>query len=245
MKMEAVSGQIAAWIAERVRQAGAKGVVVGLSGGVDSAVVLALSRRAVGEEALGVIMPCESPEQDAQDALELAAALDAKTATVELDQPYRELLGSLPEGSEMARANLKARLRMCTLYFLANTLNYLVAGTGNRSELAVGYFTKYGDGGVDILPIGGLLKTQVRLLAAELGVPQAIIDKPPSAGLLPGQTDEGELGLTYEVLDSTIEALDRGDQPDAPEGAVDRIRALMRVASHKGSLPPVCSAWQE
>ena len=245
MKMEAVSGQIAAWIAERVRQAGAKGVVVGLSGGVDSAVVLALSRRAVGEEALGVIMPCESPEQDAQDALELAAALDAKTATVELDQPYRELLGSLPEGSEMARANLKARLRMCTLYFLANTLNYLVAGTGNRSELVVGYFTKYGDGGCDILPIGGLLKGRVRELAGALGIPRKIIDKVPSAGLWAGQTDEGELGLSYQNLDEILGTLDDGRAPEAGADLVARVRGLMAASGHKRALPPICELRQD
>ena len=240
-----VAGAIAGWIRERTQEAGARGIVVGLSGGLDSAVVLALSRMAVGEHVLAVIMPCQSVGDDALHAAEAAQAFDVRTTTVELDGPYEQLLALLPEGAAMASANLKARPRMATLYYHANSLNCLVAGTGNRSELAVGYFTKYGDGGVDILPIGGLLKTQVRLLAAELGVPQAIIDKPPSAGLLPGQTDEGELGLTYEMLDRTIEALDKGEQPDAPEGVVDRIRALIRAASHKGSLPPVCSTWQE
>ena len=240
-----VADSIVTWIGERTREAGAKGVVLGLSGGVDSAVVLALSRRAVGENVLALIMPCKSVGGDALHAAQAAQAFGVRTATVELDRPYEELLALLPEGTSMARANLKPRLRMTTLYYYANSLNYLVAGTGNRSELSVGYFTKYGDGGVDILPIGGLLKTQVRQLAVELAVPQAIISRAPSAGLLPGQTDEGELGVTYDVLDAAIEAIDRGEEPDAPEDVVDRIRALMRAAGHKGSLPPVCSAWKE
>ena len=101
----------------------------------------------------------------------------------------------------VALGNVRPRLRMATLYFVANSLNYLVAGTGNRSELTIGYFTKHGDGGVDVLPIGHLLKSQVRTLAQELGVPQAIIDKAPSAGLWLGQTDEAEMGFSYADLE--------------------------------------------
>ena len=105
----------------------------------------------------------------------------------------------------MPDANIKPRLRMASLYFIANSLNYLVAGTGNRSEITLGYYTKYGDGGVDVLPIGGLLKSEVRALARELGVPEPMIDKPPTAGLWVGQTDEDEMGFSYDMLEAVPE----------------------------------------
>ncbi len=240
MKAEHLSKVIGDWIARKVHEAGAKGVVVGLSGGVDSAVVLALSRRALGENVLGVIMPCESREQDAKDALEMASALWVATVRVDLDRPYHQLLELLPTGVAMAKANLKARLRMTVLYSYANTLDYLVAGTGNKSELTVGYFTKYGDGGADILPIGGLLKRHVRDLAKHLKIPARIIQKPPSAGLWPGQTDEEELGISYEVLDEIIDALDANRRPAAPAEAVRRVKALVEASGHKRALPAIC-----
>src|SRR4029078_2260036 len=108
--------------------------------------------------------------------------------------------------ARLPKANLKPRLRMTTLHFVANSLNYLVAGTGNRAELAIGYFTKYGDGGVDVLPIGHLLKSEVRSFARELGVPQPVIDKAPSAGLWLGQTDEEEMGFTYAEIENYLTA---------------------------------------
>jgi len=130
---------------------------------------------------------------------------------------------------------VKSRLRMTALYFLANSLNYLVVGTGNRSELAVGYFTKHGDGGADLLPIGGLLKSDVRAAARELGVPQAIVDKAPSAGLWQGQTDEADLGFTYHELERY---LTKGPEAVAPALAM-RIERLMRASEHKRTLPPI------
>ena len=124
---------------------------------------------------------------------------------------------------------------MSTLYFVANSLNYLVAGTGNRSELMIGYFTKYGDGGVDLLPIGGLLKSEVRTLARELDVPAAIIDKPPTAGLWAGQTDEEEMGFTYADLERYVI-----DGPDAVAPALAmRIERLVRASDHKRALAPM------
>jgi len=240
MNVEHLSKAIADWIARKAREAGARGVVVGLSGGVDSAVVLALSQRALSENVLGAIMPCESDSQDTDDAIEVARALDAKTTVVQLDQAYGNLVRLLPGCSKMARANLKARLRMAVLYFHANALNYLVAGTGNRSEIAIGYFTKYGDGAADILPIGGIVKRRVRELARQLGIPPRIIEKSPSAGLWPGQTDEEELGFSYDVLDEIIEALDDNRKPAAPADAVARVKALIQASNHKRALPCVC-----
>jgi NAD+ synthase len=163
-----------------------------------------------------------------------------------LDSTYDEILRFMPgksmlpheNGSELAKANLKPRLRMASLYFVANTMNYLVAGTGNRSELLVGYFTKYGDGGVDLLPLGGLVKSEVRRLARELGVPERIITKPPSAGLWDGQTDETEMGFTYEALELYLDSPANVDEPTAA-----RIAAMMKAASHKLEMAPVPPSW--
>ena len=124
---------------------------------------------------------------------------------------------------------------MTSLYFVANSLNYLVAGTGNRSELAIGYFTKYGDGGVDMLPIGRLLKSQVQALARELGVPAPIIDKAPSAGLWLGQTDEAEMGFSYADLEKYLSS---GPAAVADDLAA-RIGRLERVSDHKRALAPM------
>jgi NAD+ synthase len=129
---------------------------------------------------------------------------------------------------------------MATLYYFANSRNYLVAGSGNKSELTVGYFTKYGDGGADILPLGDLLKCQVRELAHELGVPEEIIAKPPSAGLWPGQTDEGEMGITYSELDRTISALEKGDTRSCSEATLERVKAMRAASEHKRRPIPIC-----
>ncbi|MHC1587128.1 MAG: NAD(+) synthase, partial [Candidatus Syntropharchaeia archaeon] len=136
---------------------------------------------------------------------------------------------------DLASANVKPRLRMTTLYYFANKMNYLVAGTGNKSELSIGYFTKYGDGGVDILPIGHLLKTEVRELAKKLGIPEKIIKKIPSAGLWEGQTDEGEIGMSYESLDrilSSINSIKEGKE-------VERVKEMIKKAKHKRKPPEI------
>jgi NAD+ synthase len=165
----------------------------------------------------------ESFAAAAQDALK-RLPLDMRPAA-----PADPLRGRVP------LANMKPRLRMTTLYYFANTLNYLVAGTGNRSELAIGYFTKYGDGGCDLLPIGRLVKREVRAMAADLKVPRAIIDRTPSAGLWLGQTDEEEMGFTYADLERY---LDEGAQGVSPALAM-KIERLMRASEHKRALPPM------
>jgi NAD+ synthase len=151
------------------------------------------------------------------------------------------MLAALPSDlQEMAMANIKPRLRMAALYALAQTNSYLVAGTGNASELMVGYFTKYGDGGVDVEPLGNLYKWQVRGLAAELGVPQSIIDRPPSAGLWDGQTDEGELGMTYDELDAALVAISEGEAGDTEPTLLSRVERLIAASAHKRAMPPAC-----
>lgn len=241
--------KIATWLHERMHAAGARGFVVGLSGGIDSAVVARLCQMAVHSHILGVLLPCYSQPQDEADARLVAKAFGIPTVRVDLAQPYDALHGSLHEAikglphevhvvdikQQLPEANIKPRLRMTTLYFIANSLNYLVAGTGNRSEITLGYYTKYGDGGVDVLPIGGLLKSEVRALAREIGVPAPVIDKPPSAGLWIGQTDEAEMGFSYEALERYL----TGGRAAVPPAVADRIESLRAASEHKRALPPI------
>ena len=227
------------WIRAEVTAGGGCGAVFGLSGGIDSAVVAALAKQAFPHHTLGVIMPCHSDPRDAEDGALVAHHYGVPSATVDLGPVYdlllQQLAGSssdLPE-SRLATANLKPRLRMTTLYAFANQLGYRVLGTGNRSELAVGYFTKYGDGGADLLPLGSLVKSEVRDLARSLDVPARIITKPPSAGLWADQTDEAEMGLTYEELDAYLLT---GVASPAVKARVDAMNA---ASEHKRALPRI------
>jgi len=237
MDMPQTSQKLVQWIKGRVSAANLDGAVFGLSGGIDSSVVAILCHHAFKQNALGLIIPCHSNPQDEQHALAVAEKFNIPTKKIELDAIYNNLLESFSSGtrgaSHLAEANLKARLRMATLYFHANQLGYMVIGSGNKSELAVGYFTKYGDGGVDILPLGSLVKCQVRELAAFLGVPQDIIDKPPSAGLWHGQTDETEMGCSYEELDNYI----TGGKASADSRL--KIEKMIAASYHKLNLPPM------
>ena len=245
--------RLVTWLEARVTEADARGFVVGLSGGIDSAVAARLCQLARPRATVGVLMPCHSDPRDESDARLVAEQFQLPAIRVDLAPTYdrlmqdaRQALGPLLERAheqhppddlraKLPVANLKPRLRMTTLYFVANSLNYLVVGTGNRSELTIGYFTKYGDGGVDVLPLGHLVKRQVRALARELGVPASVIEKAPSAGLWPGQTDEGEMGFTYEDLDRY---LTDGPQSVAPAVAM-RIERLARASDHKRAPVPV------
>jgi NAD+ synthase len=248
--------EIADWLRQRVTASGATGIVVGLSGGVDSAVVARLSQLAAQDQVLAVMLPCHSDPRDEADARIVAEHFDLTVIRIDLAPAYDRLVADLK--SETSRlstappaaadssdprarvplANIKPRLRMSALYYVANTMNYLVAGTGNRSELTIGYFTKYGDGGVDVLPIGHLLKSEVRTLARALDVPASIIDKTPSAGLWLGQTDEEEMGFTYSDLERYL-----SDGPEAVAPALAmRIERLIRASEHKRALAPTPEA---
>lgn len=232
--------RIAGWIRDQTGAAGAKGIVVGLSGGIDSATVAGLAARGLGSErVLGVIMPAHSHTLDLEHAGLVAKTFNIETVTIDLSEPFDVLLKSLPAGTQMATANIKPRLRMLTLYHVANTRRLLVAGTGNRSELMVGYFTKYGDGGVDLLPLGALYKRDVRAVARDIGVPEEIITKPPSAGLWAGQTDEVEMGITYEELDGILSALDRGDISAYPDERVAKVQRMIAGSAHKRRPAPI------
>ena len=233
--------------------AGGRGFVVGLSGGVDSAVVARLAQLAAPGHVVAAILPSHSDPRDEQDATLVAKHFSLTTVRVDLSGVYDAAIGALmpeaqslppmlrgtaPDDPIQARrplANIKPRLRMTALYFLANRLDYLVAGTGNRSELSIGYFTKHGDGGCDLLPIGRLVKSDVRALARELKVPSTIVERTPSAGLWIGQSDEEEMGFTYAELERYLE---EGPQGVSPALAM-KIERLIRASEHKLQLPPM------
>ena len=236
-----MKNKIIFWIKKQVRQAKVKGIVMGLSGGVDSSVVAALAKQTVGKKQfLALILPCHNQKQDLEDARLVAKKLGIRTKTVDLSKIYDTLIKILPKANKLAQANLKPRLRMLTLYYFANKLNYLVCGTGNKSELMVGYFSKHGDGATDILPIGDLLKREVRKLAKVLGIPEHIITKPPSAGLWLGQTDEGEMGITYPELDGILERLEKGKKQMLSKEKVERVKGMIRRSEHKRKGPKIC-----
>jgi NAD+ synthase len=229
--------------------AGAHGYVFGLSGGIDSADVAKLCQLAFPQRVLGVILPCYSHSQDEEDARLVANAFQIPVARVDLEPAFDALTDSLTHAvkgmpthvdtidikQQIPEANVKPRLRMASLYFIANSLSYLVAGTGNRSEITLGYYTKYGDGGVDVLPIGGLVKSEVRALARELGVPEPIITKAPTAGLWVGQTDEAEMGFSYDTLEKYL----KGGRSAVSAEVADRIEKLKHASDHKRELPPI------
>ena len=233
--VEQVCDEVVKWLRSKVEQADKKGLIFGLSGGVDSSVVAALSKRAFPENTLGLIMPCHSNKEDEKYAHLIAEKLNINVKTVDLSSVYDEFISKMDSKTDnnLAQANVKPRLRMITLYYFAQLNNYLVAGSGNKSEATVGYFTKYGDGGVDIAPIGSFVKREVREMARFLEVPEVIIAKPPTAGLWENQTDEKEMGFSYDILDDYIL------YGKAPENFKNRIDEMNKKSEHKRKNPEV------
>jgi NAD+ synthase len=230
-----------------VKNSGCRSIVLGLSGGVDSSTVAILCRQALGKNrTICVFLPEEAtPMLDRKHCYNLAKKYDLKCREIDITsivEHAKEKINKRPD--KLALANMKARVRMMMLYAYANTTKSLVCGTSNKSEMLIGYFTKYGDGGVDIQPIGDLYKTQVYALARYLKIPEPIIKKKPSAGLWPGQTDEDEIGLPYTILDKILYGLEQNlsDYEIASilkikKTEVKRVR-LMRVKSqHKRDTP--------
>ena len=237
-----VEKKITNWLQKYLSKSGCKGFVVALSGGIDSCVTAVLCRR-VTEATLALILPCGPMlAEDVEDATNLVTTFDIEHRTYDLTPVFDAMRSTLQADQDapitIPLANIKARLRMVTLYYEANRLNRLVVGTGNRTELALGFFTKYGDGGVDLLPLGNLLKRDVRALGVHLGLPHSIITKTPSPGLWPGQTDEGELGASYDQLDTLVQGR-TSHGLTKPE--VDQFKARISKNLHKRKLPPICS----
>jgi len=244
-----IKDKIAAFIKSKVSESGANGTVIGLSGGIDSTLTAYLTVSALGpEKVMGLLLPEKgvTPKQDIDDALEIAKALGIEYKLIEISQvldSFSSIIPAFDNTAKTANGNLKARTRMCILYYHANLMNRMVVGTGNKTELLLGYFTKYGDGGVDIEPIGGLYKTQVRELSRYMGIPAKMIEKTPTAGLWPGQTDESELGVSYEMADQILTMLvdEKKKISDInrkfPPEIVDALAARISSNTHKRMSP--------
>ena len=219
---------------------GSKGIVVGISGGIDSAVAAAFSCRAIGPaNVLGLSLPTSvSNPADVKDAAELCRVLGMQHQIIPID-PILENYRSLPGFTETPYllGNLMARTRMVILYYYANRDNRLVCGTSNRSEYMLGYCTKYGDSAADIQPLLHLYKTEIYGVAKELGIPDPIMTKVPSAGLWEGQSDEAEIGITYPEIDASLQALEeQGWQARTP--LEERVLTLVKKSGHKRQPAP-------
>lgn len=250
-ELETRREHIIAFIADTVEEAGADGAVLGLSGGIDSTLVAYLAAEALGADAVrGLLLPSESnPDADRADAERVVDALGIDHDVIDVDPIVSAFVDAAPEGAaddRTALGNVRVRTRAVLNYFVANANDRLVLGTGNRSEAATGYFTKYGDGAVDCNPIGNLYKCQVRQLARELGVPEDLVTRTPTAGMWRGQTDEEEMGLGYDELDAILALhVDGPFSKDAtvrtlgvPADAVDRVVDLYEKSAHKRAMPP-------
>lgn len=220
------------WIKSEVTKAHCDGVIIGLSGGIDSAVVGLLGQKAFPEQHLTVIMPCHSDQFDQECANLLINKHQLNHQIVDLSSTYDQLVTTLAlPPHQLALSNIKPRLRMTTLYALAQSHKYLVLGTDNADEWHVGYFTKYGDGGVDLVPLIHLLKGEVQQAAHLLEVPTEIIMRPPTAGLWTAQADEQEMGVSYHQLDAYLQG------KPVPAAAANRIQHLHQGSEHKRQLP--------
>jgi NAD+ synthase len=223
-----ISNKIEKFISAYISKSSAKGLVIGLSGGLDSSVVLKLSVNALGRSnVLGLVMPSDTtPREDTAHAIDLAKELRIRYHIIDIHPIIQKFEEILPENKE-ARGNLMARIRMSILYFYAGINRYLVAGTSDKSEIQIGYFSKFGDGAADIMPIAVLYKTQVRALAQYLGIPAAIVQKKSSPRLWENHLAEEEIGIDYEIIDQILHLLvDKKIQPK------DVIRKLGVSANH-------------
>ncbi len=228
------------FIQNLLKESGACGIIFGNSGGKDSALVSILCKKAC-DNTVGIQMPCHSKRnygEDMDDALAVAKQFEIETRTVDLTSVRSELLSSLDgmgELNNMALANIAPRLRMTTLYTIAAAENRLVAGTGNRSETYMGYFTKHGDGACDFNPIYDLTVTEIYEFLRFLGAPEAIIEKAPSGGLFDGQTDEKEMGISYASIDKFLLT---GEASDEDLAIINRFHSR---SEHKRKMPAVFS----
>lgn len=241
--MEKHVNDVVAWLKEQLVKTGAKGFVVGVSGGIDSAVVANLIKLAAPEHSLGVLLPIYTKAEHLTDGVEVIEKCGIDSLTIDLTETHKIMYDHIKEQfksknefnedqDQIAGANLRARLRMSALYTVATNYNYLVVGTDNAAEWYTGYFTKYGDGGVDIHPLVDFTKSEVREMAKYLQVPEQVISKAPSADLWEDQTDENEMGTTYDRIDAYL----RGEE--IPEKDKEIIERLHQRSEHKRQALP-------
>jgi NAD+ synthase len=236
------------WIRAEITRSGMQRAVVGLSGGLDSAMSCFLAAEALGpQNVLAVRMPYRTSSQDSlDDAQRVIDATGVQSATIEITPMVEPLMERFPEMTSLRRGNIMARMRMIVLYDQSAALGGLVVGTGNKTEILLGYTTLYGDSACALNPLGDLYKTQVRQLASAMGVPESVRVKPPTADLWAGQTDEGELGFTYAEVDKLLYLLvDERATPEEcvqagyDEGFVRKVVERIRRNHFKRVMPPI------
>ncbi|MDE1872241.1 MAG: NAD+ synthase [Thaumarchaeota archaeon] len=244
-----IQEKIGSFLVEEIRERKSQGVIFGLSGGIDSAVIAMLCAKFVREKSLALIMPDSkiTPVTDTEDAIKIVDSSHLEYKLIDIGFIHKEYSKYI-EPSPLAFGNLGARIRSNILYYYANARNYLVLGSGDRSEFLIGYFTKYGDGAADLLPISSLYKTQIREFAKFLGVPSSIVSKPSGPRLWEGHTAEAEIGLTYEEIDSILYCIvnknlsieDASKITEIPISNVDKIYQMHKRSEHKRITPKAC-----
>ncbi len=248
LDVEATKQSLVGFLCEGFRSAGLNRAVVGLSGGIDSTVSCFLAVAALGREnVLGIRMPYKTSSRESLDHAQMVIdQLKINSLTIEITPMVEPLINKFPQMNALRMGNIMARQRMIVLYDQSAAAEALVVGTGNKTEIILGYTTLYGDSACALNPIGDLYKTQVREMAAHLGVPDIIVQKPPSADLWQGQTDEGEMGITYEKVDKLLFMLVEEEKKieDCLKAGFskDFIRAVFSRASRnrfKRALPPI------
>ena len=232
------------FISDEVRQRKKGGIVLGLSGGLDSSVAAVLSVKAIGNKRVFAFILPEgklTPRTDLANAQKLVNSLKIQAFTIDIVGSKSSLLKFLPR-NRLASGNLSSRLRMAILYYYANVNNLLVLGTSDKSELMLGYFTKNGDGAADIFPLGDLYKTDVRNLALELGLPEALVHQPSSPRIWAKQTAESELGLPYDKIDEILRALEKNllKECRANKNDIKKMLTWVNKTQHKRDFPPIC-----
>ena len=239
---QSIQSKIERFLAEEVLQRQSSGVIFGLSGGIDSAVIASMCAISLKDKSLALLMPDSTitPSTDTEDALKLVDQLGLNYKLMDISSVHSEYSKYL-EPNSLALGNLRARIRSNILYYYANSKNLLVLGSSDRSEYLIGYFTKFGDGAADLLPIVSLYKTQIREFAKSLGVPDSIISKKSSPSLWQGHTAEDEIGLSYEevdlilhcIIDKNISLQETADLAEIDLSIVDKIHKLYKKSEHK------------
>jgi NAD+ synthase len=238
------------FITQSIEKSGLDGAVVAVSGGIDSAVTLDLTVKALGADMVTALTMPErdvTSKRDIMDVIQLCESLNVTCNTVDITPILRVMRDTLPNydiTNRVTKGNIKPRVRMTIAYYFSNRDRRMVMGTSNKTELLTGFFTKYGDGGVDLMPLADLYKTQLRQLARHLKIPQNIIDKPPSPGFYPGHTDEDELGIDYTTLDLILYSLEKGSDASSiaedlgiSNELVESVMKRVKANEHKRRLP--------